>query len=425
MTVFDMTNIQTTELSEQPKDLELFLLTLRYREGRLLDAEGNRPLPLDDGESVWVVYRGKVDVFAVRMHDGETVGARQHLFRIEAGQLLFGIPSAHDGLGLLAAGTAGTQVLRLAQSRLRELASDAAYAEIIATLVDAWLTNLSSGFADASAPKNVTLLEHGDEIGLSDKQVALTKRGVLWVKILEGGARLLNRTDLPTIDAGQVLPLCKQTWLQAQGSARVQAENTTAYLAEDSTWSALADFHARALAAIRTNAQQRETSERARLQNKADAERTVIEGAVQQLASLLAPEVAPTIVAVHDESPLLAASRLVARALNMELQAPPSATLRAKSSLALKAIAQASKFRVRQVALKGEWWQHDHGALLAFTEKGSSPSRSSRARRRATSCTIRPRARARSSRARSPQRSHRSRIRSIRRSRSARSTCST
>jgi len=35
----------------QATDFELFLLALRYREGQLLEAEGNRPLLLDDGDS--------------------------------------------------------------------------------------------------------------------------------------------------------------------------------------------------------------------------------------------------------------------------------------------------------------------------------------------------------------------------------------
>ena len=60
-------------------------------EGTLLDLEGNKPFLLDDEESVWIVHSGVVDIFVVKSVDGKQVGSRNHLFRAEAGQTLFGI----------------------------------------------------------------------------------------------------------------------------------------------------------------------------------------------------------------------------------------------------------------------------------------------------------------------------------------------
>src|SRR5262249_21663705 len=37
------------------------------------------------------------------------------------------------------------------------------------------------------------------------------------------------------------------------------------------------------------------------------------------------------------------------------------------------AIAAASRFRTRQVALRGDWWTHDQGAILAVVEETNSP----------------------------------------------------
>ena len=39
----------------------------------------------------------------------------------------------------------------------------------------------------------------------------------------------------------------------------------------------------------------------------------------------------------------------------------------------LAAIAKASRFRYRSVALRGEWWEVDHGPLLAFREGTREP----------------------------------------------------
>ena len=56
---------------------ELFLLRLRYKEGRLLPLENNRTLVLDDPDSAYVVYVGTVDIFSVRMEDGEAISLRR------------------------------------------------------------------------------------------------------------------------------------------------------------------------------------------------------------------------------------------------------------------------------------------------------------------------------------------------------------
>ncbi len=100
---------------KETNGLELFLLTLRYKEGRLLSLEGNNPFLLDDPAISWVVYAGKADVFAVRMRDGEVVAPRRHLLRAEAGDVLLGLEQHADGHGvaLLASGVPGTRVLKL------------------------------------------------------------------------------------------------------------------------------------------------------------------------------------------------------------------------------------------------------------------------------------------------------------------------
>ncbi len=76
--------------AEGAKGLELFLLSLRYKEGHLQSLEANNPSLLNDPATAWVVYTGKVDVFAVRLRAGQYIAPRRHLVRAEAGDVLFG-----------------------------------------------------------------------------------------------------------------------------------------------------------------------------------------------------------------------------------------------------------------------------------------------------------------------------------------------
>ncbi|MEW6268614.1 MAG: hypothetical protein AB1689_04875, partial [Thermodesulfobacteriota bacterium] len=52
--------------------------------GELIAADASRPFALDQPGRVWLVERGAVDVFFVRLVDGAPSGRRVHLFRREA-----------------------------------------------------------------------------------------------------------------------------------------------------------------------------------------------------------------------------------------------------------------------------------------------------------------------------------------------------
>src|SRR5579884_4115216 len=100
------------------------VLDLFAAEGPPREVAGNAPLPLDDGDSVWLVSAGRLDVFALPPPRDGLAAARVHLFRAEAGQVLLGVAAAgpEAGPSLLAVGCPGSQVLRLGRARFEELA---------------------------------------------------------------------------------------------------------------------------------------------------------------------------------------------------------------------------------------------------------------------------------------------------------------
>ena len=121
---------------EATSPLELFLLQLRYREGRSITVESNKPLLLNDPDLVWVVYSGQVDIFSVPLEDERIVGARKHLFRVTGGQLLFGIrPEDGIGFNLLASGTPGTNLIQIERVRFQKMIADPESVEFIARMV--------------------------------------------------------------------------------------------------------------------------------------------------------------------------------------------------------------------------------------------------------------------------------------------------
>src|SRR2546426_11263067 len=61
--------------------------------------ESHRPLPINDVDLVLHVVRGYVDLFAVRGSASGEPSRRHHLFRVEQGAVVFGLPDIRDPRG--------------------------------------------------------------------------------------------------------------------------------------------------------------------------------------------------------------------------------------------------------------------------------------------------------------------------------------
>ena len=89
-------------------------------------------------ELTWLVLAGAVDVFLVNVEDGSPVGARSHVFRMEAGGALLGTrPEDGNGPGLLACPLPGAQIISVPRDR------------IAPDQLGKWTTALRTAIADA------------------------------------------------------------------------------------------------------------------------------------------------------------------------------------------------------------------------------------------------------------------------------------
>jgi NHLM bacteriocin system ABC transporter ATP-binding protein len=345
------------------------------KEGSLIEVRGNNPLPLNDCDSIWQVYSGKIDIFALRLEGGTYVGSRTHVFRAETGQVLFGMDSEYygKGIGLLAVGSPGTFVFQFPKPRFRELAADPGNVEAVDRWLHLWVSGLSVGVRKEIPPKLCKEVEPGREILLEEGENVRPSQGTLWVTHLEGASRFMQRMDLPTIGEGaeNLIPVSDQAWLHSVGTTRLLARDTQSYLREDPLLSAIDRFHQLILDCILLDIQAFEAEERQRLKLKSANERAVFESALVNLTSTLRHEDVRLSMAEREADPLVAACRLVGQRLGIEIHTPTKEERIGRSLL--DAVARTSMVRIRQVALKGEWYHHDHGPLLAYIEEGTKP----------------------------------------------------
>jgi NHLM bacteriocin system ABC transporter ATP-binding protein len=358
---------------EGTSDRELFLLRLRYREGRLVQVAGNRPVLLDDPELAWVVFSGYVDVFAVRLEDGKPVGARRHLFRSTDGAALFGMVLGGRQVGLLATGAPGTQLLRVRRSGLERLGAAREFAGMVAELIENWVDGLSSGVDQDLPPRDYEPVEAGRELTLPSGGTVRTRRGVVWISQREGSSRFLGRVDVEAADGDAPFPLSPRAWLESTGPWLLDAVDTRRALEGRAAWAALGRFQELVLGCIEEDAARRERAQIERLDARAGADRARLEAAYSRLASVLSPLAGRPAAGLASRDPLLAACQLVGEPLGIAMRphrAPAEGHVAADP---LADIARASRARTRRVALRGEWWKGESGPLLGYLEADKRP----------------------------------------------------
>lgn len=379
--------------SEQPKgaegDWELFLLRLRYREGRLIQASANRAIALDDPDAVWVLFTGQVDLFATPVAGGEIAGARRHLGKIEQPTAFFGL-GRPGGLGdqddtgravrLSLSGASQTRVIRVRRSAFELLAANPEYAGLVAQLVERWIVILSAALTRGLPPRELEPLTPGLAVSLADGVTARCADRVTWVSSFGGSAEISGQERLTVQDGTGMLPLAPDGWLRAVGQMTVAVRDTGNALTRTGFWPDLGRFHDLALACLAEDDGERTASEQERSRKRAEVDRVRLDAVYADLTSILGGDAANVWAGMDAADPELSALRLVGRACGVTIQPPAGdrpadgpADGAADAHARLEAIARASQVRLRRVGLRGAWWTENSGPLLGFITEDHRP----------------------------------------------------
>ena len=144
------------------------------------------PFVVRGRDRAWRVLAGTVDLFLVDLQDGEPHGARRHVRRAEAGEILFGMPLAESA-------AAGVLAVALPGSAITEITPNEAGLEAL----ESWIDALSQAIGHHSSPNATLLVEPGMEATVEDKPQAVRARGKLcWVFHRAGESAFLGNPDL-------------------------------------------------------------------------------------------------------------------------------------------------------------------------------------------------------------------------------------
>lgn len=344
--------------------------------GEELSVEAGRPLFVNDPEQVLFVIAGRLDLFLVDTEVGEPVGARFHLFRIEASQAVFGLNSgAHTGQAVIATAAPGTRLTRIPLEKLQALANTHPPDKSVLSLLEDWISNVAAAAAHRGPPRRFLPLEPGSEVAAGDKEIAIVpSRGIAWVQHLSGQSLYLGNKQIPPLGQDGYFPVSKSGWLLAAPETRLTCLDSASLTESDPAWRSLHSFHEVAFTSFVLNRRRTEQTERERLQARAAADAGLIDSSLSKLGAPLSKEYDDAIS--HDvgfDDPLLTACRIVGRHLGIDIKARRSAKAKTQVNDPVAAIARASGVRIRRVVLKGKWWNNDSGPMLALTANENRP----------------------------------------------------
>ncbi|TFV49240.1 NHLP bacteriocin export ABC transporter permease/ATPase subunit [Bradyrhizobium niftali] len=346
----------------QPPSLET---PPRHTAAAPIALESHRPLPIDDIDLVLDVVRGYVDLFAVRESTDGGPSRRHHMFRVEQGGVVFGLPSISDGNGnsmtVIAVGGLETKVM---------IGDRGHYGD--RDLIDAW-TGLVSGIV--ATPAQGAIVQQaaiGSRYTLASGGVLrLPGRQVGWIGIERGTVTVMAMPEV--CGSGECpLPVPPGTWLVAGEDATLKVgESSDFALAE--IWAALDRFHVRVMESLYREIEQEAFAEADRLLRRSGLNKLRTRSIVGRLAGIIAAESGPSLPAADGANALIAACREAGAAMGIALQAPAS-LLSGDDDLAnAMIIAQASRVRSRRLLLRADWWINSVGPFVAFRGEDRRP----------------------------------------------------
>ncbi len=336
----------------------------------------NERIPIERLSRMWLITEGSVEVFVVRVLDGEPISPRRWLFTAQAGSALFALPPAdQDGLVLIAVAASDGELDELHLDELRGAAklSDETR-RWAAEVLENWLIAIGGAVARFEEAQIADFISAGESKSIvSERRIGVT--GVAWITHRSGHSWFTGRGGMIGLkDTTPPFPLAAGSWIQSRAPVELTATSTYDVLASDPEWDGFEFF--RAVMSGWTSASERsaEIAERERRLRRAAANRQMKDTALARLMGTIARgvNVEEHAASTHSDA-LLATCRAIGRREGIEFVPPQQWEIEESIRNPLGAICVASHVRTRRVALRAGWWTHDSGSLLVRFKEGRVP----------------------------------------------------
>ena len=348
-------------------------LVPRLRTSRM-EVGARDAFPLLDLESIYLVERGHIDLFATVIDDkGRTRTRKPFIARIAAGNVFMATrPIQGRTLGgedfLLAFLAAPSLNSSLLQGKREQFLSRENFDLTSVTLIDDWVLRTSEFFVRRGSPppRDTLLLESDPDIPYEARcDVSAHHLEILWVQA-DRAVDFVGRPEYE-LAPGEVLPLSEYLWLFLREDTKISAQHTPGAILADTMWPALDRYNGlilRFAERIWTEEQQKEDSEA--VQDRTD-KTSLREAMVGDLSGVLGvTDRTAAIVRASFRTPLRRAAAIVAESVGAQLADAPAPVVGVDELDALGPLVAPSGIRTRRIGLTPGWERRDGPSFVGL-----------------------------------------------------------
>ena len=327
--------------------------------------DGRHPKLLDHRGYALQITAGHVDVFAVKLVEGNTEGARHHLFRVESGEIVLGLQAGFNSSGIqvqvLAVGSPGAEALLVPRSDIQS-----------PDLAAPWIRRLARLIAGASPSWDMLeVASDGTAAIPPGERRRGPARSIVWISLESGTAKPMGLD--PTIAAGgPPLPLTSGMWVEA-GPSGCDVRGSEDMPDLELLWRSLDQFHLSVAVSVQEYLTRDAEREAQRLILRSELMTTQTAESFDRLADIVVQRSNHVEMATDSADPLFTACRMVVEAGRTPFAVPPRPAPTRHGFPEVVEIARAARLRVRRTLLRGEWWKQDAGALVAWHGEARTP----------------------------------------------------
>lgn len=326
----------------------------------------NRPRLLIDPNALHWVEGESVDVFAVRVENGEPIGNRRHVFRAAEGDLILGLSHLNEEniTGIMAVGPLGSALHEASIAQIEQTGSD--LEEPFIEGIERWFQRLQTPLLSELLPADSAPLDADTTTQCATGEIRFNRyHELLWIHVTEGSAAFWGIEDAQLDVSSGWVPLGEHGWIQALEQCKIDVIRHPALMAQADAWQIVQAASARLMEVLEALEVRRESSEVKRLDRRQQSENETVSRGLIALTQIIGKSQAG-LAGAGESDPLIGSLKVLGEALFIDIRLPARLERLDDHVTRLEAIGRASGFRHRRVELTGAWPNQDAGPLLAF-----------------------------------------------------------
>jgi len=355
------------------------LVNLFQKSGKVIEADANYRLSLQEPGRVWLLEKGSMILFAVEKKK-EIEGRRLLLSTVKEGSLIFPMTRLEGGpFEIFAFSEQEVRLYELPLAEFHESLKSKQMRSDFFPKVEHWIHQFSALLTtdievkvDRWAKQQKALaLNKGDIFSLRSSENPIEKERVMWGNFEKEVLKLLGPYEIKIPEARKSFPIIPYQYFLSLEKGEIGFK-TTEEVIDDGSWSeGLLQFHTFLMHFLVKRQAKTNEEELKRYQEKEKLQSETLHESLNQMAAILKEEIAEERTRTSDA--LFQACYLACKKLDVDLSLPERKPFKGSRKQRLEKMAYQSNMRIRLATLKPGWWKKDSGALLGFYGKEEHP----------------------------------------------------